>query len=587
MPRSSIFHRNRSQASLSTQDANDRTSHQASPIDAPLHSPVFPRSSVASSLGPNEDGARYDQPYRLQEARGTAGVQRSQSQRVQQPTIHLVPSPSQGSAESPAFDGNPDSHYQQRPTPVSHTEEPKRRGLFSLKNSSIAKEPAKEPANNASGNRPGRSISVRKKVSAPGGFTELTPATFVTSSYDQEEAQGRANFDHLHLQSRPPPPEKDLRLNQPPLSTQSERPLNRLPLQGVSTQSFSRQTLERQRSSTSSVREHAVSTAAQLQQLRAPPEQTQQPPIYQPSPSSATSTSTQPLHQQSTSYQPSPSSASSTSSHPLQSRAQQGALQQLYIEKKTSRPSSQLSFGPPSPLRSSPRAIDGYQPGLSTNPGPPTPYSQGLMGPPPSQHQQPPNRRSDESAPQPQSAGLSRESSAYQAYHHGAQGQSQQPGAPLQYGSQLGVNSSQGNNQRGAPQSSPMAPQNTSDHDRSTPPPSRSRDDLIGMDFAQLSQRHDELRKSACTLHPKVMHCGICKTKHTQQKRSTAKSRNTTSTKMLKCNNYKTLSLTSASLNLAPLSTITNTLTVSSASTAPLTTLPSTFVVIGAPCLPG
>ena len=499
MPRPSIFHRNRSQASLSIQDPNDRRSYQTSPVDSPLHSPGFSRPSIASSVGPDEDEDRYYQPYRPEEARGPSGVHRSQSQRGHQPTIHLVPSPSQGSAEPPAFDENPDSYYQQQQTPVSNKEEPKRRGLFSLKNSSIAK----EPANNASGNRLGRSISVRKKVPAPGISAGPTRAAFLPSPHDEEEVGGGVNFDNSHLQPGPPPPQKDL------LSNQSEHSYNRPAPQSVVTQSFNRQPLERQGSSTSSAWESTIPTTQQQQQhpyqqqqqqhqqVRSPPEQSQQAPTYQPTPSSATSTSSHPLHQQPTSHQPSPSSATSTSSHLLQSRTQQGALQQLYSEKKTSRPSSQQSFGPPSPLHSPPRAIENYQPRSNTNPGPPTPHTQGPMGPPPPQHQQPPTRRSDEFVPPQQVAGLNREGSGYQAYHQGAQGQNQQSGAPPQYGSQLGVNNPQGNSQRGAPQSAPMAPQNPSDQGRSTPPPSRSRDDLSGLDIAQLLQRHDELRKSA------------------------------------------------------------------------------------------
>lgn len=502
MPRSSIFHRNRSQASLSTQDANARRSYQAtSPVDSPLHSPGLPRPSVASTLGPDEDGDRYYQPYHPEEARGPGGVQRSQSQRVHQPTIHLVHSPTHGSTEPPVFDDNPDSYYQQQPTPASYKEEPKRRGLFSLRNSSIAK----EPANNANTNRIGRSKSVRKTAPTPGFSAGSTPATFLPSSRDEEAVEGGEKFDASHLQPGPPPPEKDPRLHQSQLSNQTEHPYNRPPPQGVLTDSFYRQPLERQGSSTSSAWESTVPQTQQQQQYCTPPEQSQQQPTHQPSLSSATSLSNHPLYQQPTSYQPSPSSATSTSSHPLQSRAPQGTLQQLYSEKKSSRPSSLQSLGPPSPLHSASRATDNYQPRSGANSAVPTQYIQSPMGPPPPQHQQPPNRRSDELVPQQQPIGLNRESSGYQAYHQGPQSQSQQSGAPPQHNSQLGVNNSQGNNLRGPPQSSPMAPQNTSDQGRSTPPPSRSRDDLAGLDITQLLQRHDELRKSACALRPKAI----------------------------------------------------------------------------------
>ena len=499
MPRSSkFFHRNRSQASINVQDVDDRRSHQASPVESPLHSPGFSRSSGAPTLGPEEEGDRYYQPYNPEEARSPGEVRRSQSQRVHQPTINLVPSTLQGSAEPPAFDDNPDTYYQQQPNPVHH-KEPRRRGLFSLGNSSIAK----EPANNISGSRLGRSISVRKKVPVPGLPTGPASATFLPSSRDDGEVNGSATLARSHLQPGPPPPEKDLHLGQSQSVAQPEYTYNSPVLQGVATKSFTRQPLERQGSSNFSGWENENSTTQQQQhqpQHRPPPEQIQPPAAYQQPPSSATSTSSHPIHQQPPSYQPSPSSATSTSSHPFQSRAPQAALQQLYNERKTSRPSSQQSFGPPSPLHSPSRVVDSSLPRTSSKPGPSSPYPQGQMGPPPPLHQQIQSRRSDEIAPQQQPIGSSREGSTYQAYHQGSQSQAQQSGAPPQYGSQLGINNSQGNTQRGLSQPSSMAPQNVLEQGRSTPPPSRSRDDLAGLDHAQLSQRHDELRKLSCAL---------------------------------------------------------------------------------------
>ena len=93
-----------------------------------------------------------------------------------------------------------------------------------------------------------------------------------------------------------------------------------------------------------------------------------------------------------------------------------------------------------------------------------------------------------------------REQGGYQPYHQTGQGQGTRDGGAPPYG-QLNVGS-QGQGFRGTTQPSPLPPQtNASEQQgRSTPPPSRSRDDLSGLDVAQLLSRHDELRKS-------VFHC--------------------------------------------------------------------------------
>lgn len=192
--------------------------------------------------------------------------------------------------------------------------------------------------------------------------------------------------------------------------------------------------------------------------------------------------------QQRSSYHPSPSSATSTSSHPFAHRAPHEALQQIY-QDQTSRPSSAQSLEPP-PVVQYPRASDSHQTKQEQSQVSPGTYMQGSMGPPPTQ-QAPPTRRSSEATQQSSSSGgQGREGGNYQHYNQGGQqGPTLPSNAPPQYSAQLAP---QGQSYRGNVQPSPM----TQQEGRSTPPPNRSRDDLSGLEFTQLLNRHDELRMS-------------------------------------------------------------------------------------------
>lgn len=477
MPSKNFFHKNRSQGSLlNIHDSSERRLYQPSPNDSPLHSPVYTVTSASHS--PHDDDHDPDQRF-AQLSRSDEGFYqstvptRTQSQRTSLSTQpypgHLAP-PQTGITQA-ALDENPDSFYQQAPTSIAPKDDQRKRRLFGSWSS-------KEPANNNGGltsQRLGRNISVRRKPPAPQISTETSSRQvqqrhsnrIAPPESEEAEDRGGAGGNPSHLQpaaAAPPIPEKDP-LRSPQFSNiqQQESPYSRAPSQGVVTSIPNRQPLERQESANSTVWENTVRST---QHPYHPPPQSQyhQPQVYQPSPSSATS----------------------TSSHPLPARGAHETLPPYY--QNSSRPPSRQSFGPPSPLQQNSRA-DPYGPGLKE----PSAYPPASMAPS-SQQQQPTGRVSNESQSQ-RAPGPTRESSGYQNYPPGSQELSQTPNAPPQYREQqLGINNP-GNNYRAPPQPSPMAPQTNLEHERSTPPPSRSRDDLAGLDPAQLLVRHDELRK--------------------------------------------------------------------------------------------
>ena len=207
---------------------------------------------------------------------------------------------------------------------------------------------------------------------------------------------------------------------------------------------------------------------------------------------SQSSSSPKIARQQPSSYHHSPSSATSTSSHPFGPRAPHEALQHFY-QDQTSRPSSAQSLEPP-PIVQYSRASDSYHNKQEQSQVSPGTYMQGSMGPPPTQ-QAPLTRRSSEATQQSSSSGgQGREGGNYQHYNQGVQqGQSLPSNAPPQYSAQLAP---QGQSYRGNAQPSPM----TQQEGRNTPPPNRSRDDLSGLDVAQLLNRHDDLRMSILSL---------------------------------------------------------------------------------------
>lgn len=494
-----FFHKNRSQASLLTsQEATGgRASVQASPIDSPLYSPAFPppaAAAPAAALHDDNEGQQYGHPYRPDDSRQyqSAFPARSLSQRSppsrsyasnqQQPTIHLVSPPAAGQQDnsSPSvIDENPDAYYYHAaPAQQVQKEEPKKRRFFGLGSSSkelntsaIASAPA------ATSQRLRRSISVRTKdyplpdPSTPNSTpisrsgqrrwpSQSSGSTYPPTASSEEADDGGAGFSLSG--PAPPIPDKDpFRSSDLLPGTPKDSAYRKPSVQGIIVDSNSRPRFERQGSATSTAWDSPQSLQQQriqeeLQQYRLPP-----------------------------SYQPSPSSATSASSHPLPPRSHQ--------ELQNSRPPSQQSYGPPSPVHSHPARFDSQQHSFVPPRGSITSQASSSMGPPQTQPSR--DRRSQELAQQQQNQqGVgNRDGTGYQPYHQGNQGQNQPQGPPPAYTSQLGVNNQQGGNYR-IPQASPMAQQNAGEQGRSTPPPSRSRDDLSNPDIAQLMARHDELR---------------------------------------------------------------------------------------------
>ncbi|KAL8715576.1 MAG: hypothetical protein Q9220_000912 [cf. Caloplaca sp. 1 TL-2023] len=489
-----FFHKNRSQASLLTsQDVNGaRASYHPSPIESPLHSPAFP-PPAAAVLHDDSEGQQFGHPYSAVEPRPyqPGFPTRSHSQRSPashsspadhyQPTINLVnPVVGQQNNLSPsAIDENPDAYYHQAPAPRPQKEEPKRRRFFGL-GSSTKDSQISVPASNATPQRLGRSISVRTKPSPyqnpPSANTrpgqQRWPSESSGSTYPPNTSEEGEEGDSGTPSSgiAPPIPDKDpLRSVDFPSGTFRDGAFRKPSLQGVVTDANGRPRFERQGSASSATWESPQSVHYNQ---RIPPDSRHLPPSYQPSPSSATS----------------------ASSHPLSAREHQETLHQYHQDLQSSRPASQQSYNnPPSPLHTHPARFDSQHQRLGQAAVAVNSQIPSSMGPP--QPQSARDRRSQELAQQQQNqqgAG-NREGGGYQPYHQGNQSQIQPQGPPPAYSSQLGVNSQQGGNFRGA-QPSPMAPQGGGEQGRSTPPPSRSRDDLSGLDVAQLVARHDELQ---------------------------------------------------------------------------------------------
>ncbi|KAL8662212.1 MAG: hypothetical protein Q9202_004894 [Teloschistes flavicans] len=490
-----FFHKNRSQASfLTSHDANGgRDSYHASPIESPLQSPAFP--PPAAALHDDSDGQLIGHPYPAEDPRTYQSglLTRSQSQRsppthtyptnYQQPTIQLVgpPAAPQNTSSPSTIDEDPDSYYHQAPTPKPQKEEPKRRRFFGLGSSS--KEPnTSAPAPTAVPQRLGRSISVRTKNHGPQNPPVATsrpvqqrwPSESSGSTYprpaSEEDDEGGADLPSKG--PAPPIPDKDpSRSSEFPSGSLRDAAYRRPSVQSVLTDVNGRPRFERQGSATSVTWDSPQSIQ---QQQRVHPDSHQLPLSYQPSPSSATSTSSHPL---------------SASSH----RGQPDALHYYQQELQNSRPPSQQSYNPPSPIQTHPLRFDSAQPRSAPATVPASLHHLGSMGPP--QPQQSRDRRSQElaqSQQNQQSSGV-REGAGYQPYHQSTQPQGQPQGPPPAYSSQLSVNNQPNNNYRG-PQPSPMTHQNTAEQGRNTPPPSRSRDDLSSLDVASLVSRHDELQ---------------------------------------------------------------------------------------------
>ena len=480
-----LIHRskNRSQVSLET------PAEKGSYGDSPLSSPGFPPQSAPSSSSlydeeeqePQRDPL-YESAYQSEEARyyQAAGPhpKRSQSTRsrplisTNQPTINLVSPHSSASTPSSAIEEDPDRYYQQQlPVPQVQRTEPqkKKRGFFGLGSSST-----KDSGKNAP-QKLGRSISVRRKEEpqAP-HYSDIrdrehlqqrrqpsgVPLAGERHEPEDSEAVLRSSQNFYNL-GGPPLPDKDpLRSPAfPPPLTHEEYLYGKANQKGQT--NSSRYPLERQGS-------YQTPWEKTIQQIN----QHSRTESIQPTPSS---------------YHPSPSSATSASSHPFAQKTPHENIQPYRTEN--SRPPSRQSL---EASLSRDSEVGDYQSRTESTPAISSGYPQGSMGPPPSQ-QPPPNRRSSESTQQSQTS-QGRESNIYHPYNQGVQQGSALPsnGPPPQYTAQLAP---QGQNFRNNSQTSPMAQHAPRDSDgRTTPPPSRSRDDLSNLDVAQLLQRHDELR---------------------------------------------------------------------------------------------
>ena len=469
---SRLFYKNRSAHSLlSSQDAKERGRFQPSPAESPLHSPTFSRPSQygdeeeeGEEEEEEEEGQQYSHPYRLEETRfyqPTGHPTRSQSQRspgqintnLPQPTINLV-GPTHSTPSSAVDDSAPDSFYRQEPAPnlPQHKEAPKRRRFFGLGGSS------KDSTSNPPSAKLGRSISVRRREQLPDTFPKQghqsvhqdRPSAHVSPTEDFEEDDERD--PNIHSATNPPLPDKEP-LRSPGLSQSAPHPDYSY---GGSNPSSSQGRQGSHESSwvrtSSNVHHHAQNDSAQQHT----------PSSYHPSPASATSTS---------------------SNHHFYQRSPSDTLHEHWQEQPPSRPSSQQSLEPPHSGQHA-RGYETYHArGSSSQTSSLSHYTQGSMGPPP--HGQAPNRRTSEAQEQ------SREGN-YQPYaQNTAAGNVLPSNAPSQYTSQL---TPQGQTFRGNPQASQMQ-QNNHEQGRSTPPPSRSRDDLSNMDYAQLQAKQEELRK--------------------------------------------------------------------------------------------
>ncbi|KAL8675509.1 MAG: hypothetical protein Q9168_000021 [Polycauliona sp. 1 TL-2023] len=486
-----FFHKNRSQASLlSTHDPTAaRPSYLASPIDSPLHSPAFPIPPPNPAASPDEiEGQQYGHPYPADHPRPypPAFPTRSQSHRTPpahpspfthpQPTIQLLGPAAGQQSVSPhsVVDPDPDAYYHQAPAPRLQKEEPKKRRFFGLGSSSRESNTV-APAPAAAPQRLGRSLSVRTKnypyqnppppASATRPLQQRWPSESSGSTYpppasEEEDDLGTALPSSTSAPA-PPIPDKDP-LRSTDFAVGSNGAYRKPSVQSVTVDTNGRPRVDREGSATSTTWDSPQSLNH-----------------YQ-----------RDLHHIPASYQPSPSSATST---PLSARGQQEVLHHYHQELQTSRPPSQQSYGPPSPTQSYPARFDPQQGRLAQATAPAPSQIPGSMGPPLNQPSR--DRRSQELAQQQQNhqGGASREGTSYQPYHQIPQAQGQPQGPPPAYSSQLGVSNPPGNSHRG-PQPSPMAQQIAGEQGRSTPPPSRSRDDLSGLDVGQLVVRHDELQ---------------------------------------------------------------------------------------------
>lgn len=490
-PSKNLFHKNRSSHSLlNTQDANDKHSYRPSPAESPLHSPAFPPPPSSDYDDDDRQDQNYPPQHRPEEARAHPSGQPTRSQSQRSPTSINTNQPriTVGlSTPKSAIDEPPDRYSRPPPPQVqSHQKEDgKKRRFFGLRS-------AKETASATSG-IPARNISVRRKNplhEVPPDAGQHTSPQYWSSTHvsptddDDDELEEAGSGLHLsHSQSVPPPDKDPLRSPAyPPPISHHEYSHGKHFKESTNTSQTNRNPLDRQ-GSHQSAWERAPKQAQQQQQYTHPDAgqiPTQTSPSYNPSSVSAHSTS--------------------SSHHPFHRTSPSEALHQHWQEQP-SRPSSQQSLEPPNPTQT-PRTSDTHHVRSSSSQVSSASYMQGSMGPPPPQQQQqqqqsqpqtqqPSQSRRSSEAQQSQPGGQSREGAGYHPYGQNIQGAVLPSNAPPQYSGQLAP---QGQNFRSTAQPSPMQQGNSDQGRGTTPPPSRSRDDLSSMDVAQLLARHDELR---------------------------------------------------------------------------------------------
>ena len=482
MPR--LFHKNRSSHSvLSSHDVDDERErdrntarYQPSPTDSPIHSPAFPPSYPYSNNthdhgDDNELDQGYGRPYRLEEvhAHQLGHPSPSHSQRIPghintnlpQPTINLV-GPAHSTPTSAIDEETPDAFYRQA-HPHQHPppkEDKKKRRFFGLGSSS------KESAAPA---KLGRSISVRRReqIPDPGRFSSQqewsSSHASPTDDFD-DYSEGTVGAHDPSIKTNPPAPDKE------PLRSPGFPP-------AISRQDYSHQ---------------GVSTG-QAQNRRSPSDRQAQPDLPAPSTWSRTSSS---IHhhtfsESSQSGAP-PSATSVTGSHHLGHRSPSDNLNQPWQEQIPSRPSSSQSLEPPPPVQIPKTHETHHVRSSSSQASSLSQFTQSSMvhPPPPTG----PTRRPSEAQQDHQTSDQVRPGT-YQPYAQGVQDRNILPSnVPLPNSAQLAPQSQ-------AYRNSAVSTMQATGHEqgRSTPPPSRSRDDLSSMDLNALQVKHDELRKLADT----------------------------------------------------------------------------------------
>ena len=473
MPR--LFHKNRSSHSLlSSQEPDERekenkSRYQPSTSDSPVHSPAYPPSSQYGDNDGEEDEDdlehNYGHPYRSEEARfyQLAHPTRTQSQRspgqintnFPQPTINLV-GPAHSTPSSTVDETAPDSFYRQTPapTPQPQKEDKKKRRFFGLGGS-------KETTSTPAPAKLGRSISVRRREQIPESSQYTSQqgwsSSHVSPTEDYEDDGSReAGAHNPNSRTNPPLPDKEP-LRSPGFPPAISRQDYSYPVTNPNPSQSRRSPSDRQTSyesswarASSSVHHHTYSESGQ-----------------QITPASATS---------------------ALSGHQFSHRSPNDSLHQPWQDQIPSRPSSQQSLEPPPPNQVSRSHEVHHVRSSSSQASSLSHYTQSSMvhPPPPAG----PTRRTSE-AQQDQQATEQGRGSGYQPYAQSSQDRGVLPSnAPPPYSSQLAPT-----NQAYRNSTVSTIAQNSHDQGRSTPPPSRSRDDLSNMDLGQLQAKHDELRK--------------------------------------------------------------------------------------------